>query len=223
MGKIKLLAKGLLTNLIFAGILFLCAGKINYLAGWVFLGTNMLATFLNVFSIQDLEIIQERSKIKEGSKSWDKIILGLSSLTYLSTIVIAGLDSGRFLWSPTPHWSIYVVGILLMGIGQLIFVKARNKNRFFSAVVRIQTERGHVVCDQGLYRIVRHPGYLGMMISLMAIPFLVGSLWSLIPTFAAIVLLIVRTILEDKILVKELDGYLNYTQKTKNKLIPHVW
>jgi protein-S-isoprenylcysteine O-methyltransferase Ste14 len=99
----------------------------------------------------------------------------------------------------------------------------RSQNNFFSTVMRIQKDRGHVVCDTGLYKIVRHPGYLGMIISLMGLPLITTSVWSIIPTFIAIILLLIRTSLEDKTLISELDGYAGYTRKTRYKLIPLVW
>jgi len=89
--------------------------------------------------------------------------------------------------------------------------------------VRIQKERGHIVCDKGLYRIIRHPGYLGMTLSLLAIPLITTSFWSIIPTLMAISLLVIRTSLEDKTLREELEGYVEYSKKTRYKLIPLIW
>ena len=108
-------------------------------------------------------------------------------------------------------------------IGQILFLTARSQNKFFSSVVRIQKKRGHVVCDTGLYKMVRHPGYLGMMISLMGIPLITTSVWSIYPTIIAIILLLIRTTFEDKTLISELDGYSEYTLKTRKKLIPLIW
>lgn len=224
MEKVKLLIKGFVTNLVFSAILFICAGRINYTQGWIFLSANILATLMNYFTIhKNSELINERSKPGEGIKSWDKLLLGLSALIYVIIIVLAGLDSGRFLWTPNFNWSISISGVILMIIGQILFLTARSQNIFFSTVVRIQKERGHVVCDTGLYKIVRHPGYLGMIISLMGLPLITTSIWSIIPTLIAIILLLIRTSLEDKTLINELDGYVEYTKKTRNKLIPLVW
>jgi protein-S-isoprenylcysteine O-methyltransferase Ste14 len=224
MEKIKLLIKGLVTNLVFTAILFLCAGRFNYMQAWIFLFTNVLATLMNYFMIhQNSELIRERSKPGEGIKTWDKLLLGLSALLYLVIIVLAGLDSGRFNWTLNFSWKISLSGVVLTVFGQLIFLTARSQNRFFSSVVRIQKERGHVVCDTGLYQIVRHPGYFGMMISLLGLPMITTSIWSVIPTGLAIILLLIRTSLEDKTLISELDGYVEYTRKTRNKLIPTVW
>lgn len=222
--KAKFLIKVVITTLVFSAILFLCAGKMNYFQGWIFLATNVIGALMNFWTIRnDSELITERSKVGKGTKSWDKLILGLSSLTYLANIVVAGLDSGRFQWSPNFHWSIYVLGVVLTIIGQVVFLTARKENKYFSSVVRIQTDRGHSVCDTGIYKMVRHPGYLGMIISLAAIPLITGSIWSTIPTVTAIILLFIRTYFEDETLKKELSGYTEYTQKTRQRLIPKIW
>jgi len=141
----------------------------------------------------------------------------------LIIIIIAGLDSGRFLWTANFSWIISISGVVVMIIGQVVFLTARSQNCFFSSVVRIQRERGHVVCDTGLYKTVRHPGYLGMILSLVGIPFITTSMWSIIPTLIAIMLLLIRTSLEDKTLKSELDGYMEYSNKTRYKLIPLIW
>jgi protein-S-isoprenylcysteine O-methyltransferase Ste14 len=224
MEKAKLFMKGFVTNLVFTAILFICAGRINYTQGWIFLSVNILTTLMNYFTIhQNSELIKERSKLGEGIKSWDKLLLGLSALIYVIIIVLAGFDSGRFQWTLNFNWHMCISGALLTVIGQILFLTARSQNNFFSTVVRIQKDRGHVVCDKGLYKIVRHPGYLGMIISLMGLPLITTSMWSIIPTLIAIILLLIRTSLEDKTLINELDGYVEYTKKTRHKLIPLVW
>jgi protein-S-isoprenylcysteine O-methyltransferase Ste14 len=222
--KAKYLIKTLITTLIFSSILFVSAGKTDYYQGWIFLTTNVITALMNFWKIRtDSELMTERSKVGNGAKSWDKIILGLSALTYLITVIVTGLDSGRFQWSPNFHWSIYALGVVLTIIGQVIFLTARKENKFFSNVVRIQTDRGHTVCDTGVYKIVRHPGYSGMTISLAALPLITGSIWSIIPIAIAIILLFIRTYFEDEALKKELTGYTEYTLRTKQRLIPKIW
>lgn len=223
MENLKLFVKGFVTNIIFSAILFISAGKIDFLQGWIFFVTNVIASIMSAISIKDIDIIKERSTIKKDAKSWDKKILALSAVFYLLTIIIAGFDAGRFNWSPDFNIGIFILGAFLILAGNSIFLIAKNQNKFFSAIVRIQTDRGHSVCDKGLYKIVRHPGYLGMSISLIGLPVTVGSMWCFIPILISIVLLLVRTNLEDKTLINELDGYYSYTQKTKYKLIPYIW
>jgi protein-S-isoprenylcysteine O-methyltransferase Ste14 len=137
--------------------------------------------------------------------------------------ITAGLDSGRYHWSPEFHWSLSLLGIALTMSGQLLFLAAQKQNKFFSSTVRIQTDRGHTVCETGLYKIVRHPAYLGSIIQALGFPLLFGSLWSIIPISLLLFLFITRTNLEDKTLRNELNGYPEYSLKTPYRLIPYVW
>jgi steroid 5-alpha reductase family enzyme len=107
--------------------------------------------------------------------------------------------------------------------GQLLFLLAQKQNKFFSSTVRIQSERNHTVCDTGLYKIVRHPAYLGSIIQSIGFPLLFGSLWSIIPVAFMIILQITRTYWEDKTLTKELIGYSEYSLKTRYKILPFIW
>lgn len=224
MEKVKPFMKGLITNIIFTAILFVSAGRTNYVQGWIFLATTIVATLMNYVTIRsNSELLNERSAPGEGIKRWDKLILGLSALMYLIIIVLAGLDSGRIHYTQHFNWTMSAAGAVIMLLGQVIFLTARHQNNFFSSVVRIQKERGHVVCDDGLYKIVRHPGYVGMIISLISLPLMLTSIWSSIPTLMAVVLLLIRTSLEDKTLCIELEGYVAYSSKTRYKLIPFIW
>ena len=222
--KAKFLLKTLITTLIFSAILFLFAGKSDYFQGWIFLATNVITGLMNFWTIRNnTELMTERSKVGEGTKSWDKLILGLSSLAYLANVIIAGLDSGRYHWSPDFNWSIYVLGVILTIVGQVVFLTARKENKYFSSVVRIQKDRGQTICDTGIYKVVRHPGYLGMTISLIGLPLITGSVWSIIPIGISIILLFIRTALEDNMLKEELPGYTEYTERTRQRLIPKIW
>jgi protein-S-isoprenylcysteine O-methyltransferase Ste14 len=171
----------------------------------------------------DPELLGERSKPGEGTKNWDKAILGLSFLVTISMYLTAGLDSGRYHWSPDFHWSLYLLGGILTGSGQLLFLVAQKQNKFFSSTVRIQTDRNQTVCDTGLYKVVRHPAYMGSVIQALGFPLLLGSLWSILPIGLLIVLFLVRTYLEDKTLQNELKGYPEYAVKTRYRIIPYVW
>jgi len=222
--KTNYLIKQFVGIFLFFIILFVSAGRIVYWQGliYVIIGFIMFSLQYTVLQI-DPELLKERSKPGEGSKKWDKTILGLSFLVTISMFIIAGLDSGRYHWSPNFHWSIYLLGIILTIVGQLLFLIAQKQNKFFSSTVRIQTNRDHVVCETGLYKLVRHPAYLGSIIQSLGFPLLFGSLWSIIPICLSIILLITRTNLEDKTLKNELKGYLEYSNKTRYKIIPHIW
>lgn len=224
MKNVQLFIKSLTGVLFFLLILFVSAGRTDYWQGWVYAVINLIAVSLNSFALRNNnELAAERSEVKSGTKSWDKIILGLSAVTLIITYIVSGLDSGRFQWSPEFHWSINATGAILILSGEAIFLMAQKENKYFSSVVRIQTDRGHTVCDTGVYKIIRHPAYFGNIITAVGIPLILGSLWGLIPSVVSIILVIIRTSLEDKTLIKELDGYRDYTSRTRYRLLPYIW
>lgn len=212
------------TTLVFLTILLVSAGRLGYWQAWVY---AVISTLMNLCTRLILrsapDVAKERAKPGEGAKGWDKSLLGFGFLLNLVTLVVAGLDSGRFHWMPhlSRGWSI--VGIALTTAGMVIFLLALKENRYFSAVVRIQTDRGHTVCNTGPYSVVRHPGNAGMIIGTMGFPFLFTSAWSGIPALLSSVLLVARTRLEDTVLENELLGYRDYQRTTRFRLIPHVW
>lgn len=224
MKRIQFFFKSLAGILFFILILFISAGRIDYYQGWIYSAMSLLGLFMNFLATgNDTGLLNERSKAFKDAKQWDKQILKLSALITIVAYVVAGLDSGRYQWSPHLHWGTCVLGIALMFIGQMLFLIAKKTNRFFSSVMRIQNDRGHSVCDTGLYKFVRHPGYSGMIISWVGFPLLLGSIWSIIPIVFAISLLLLRTRLEDRTLIMELAGYSQYIQKTRYKLVPWIW
>jgi len=222
--KTGYLIKHLAGTCLFFAVIFISAGRINYWQGLVYVLTGLVMFTLNYTVLRiDPELSRERSKPGENTKKWDRTILGLSFLATLSMFIVAGLDSGRYHWSPDFHPLISLSGIMLSIAGQLLFMIAQKQNRFFSSTARIQKERGHTVCDTGLYKVVRHPAYLGSIIQSAGFPLFFGSLWSIIPVSFLILLLIIRTILEDKMLKDELSGYLVYAEKVRFKIIPLIW
>jgi protein-S-isoprenylcysteine O-methyltransferase Ste14 len=110
-----------------------------------------------------------------------------------------------------------------MLLGQTLFLVSRRENRFFSTVVRIQKERGHTVCDTGLYSVIRHPGYAGMILGTIGLPLVLGSVWSGMLCLVSIVPLIVRTSMEDHTLLEELNGYREYAGRTRFRLLSGIW
>ena len=170
-------------------------------------------------------LMAERAQLLKapGVKSWDKLLAPLMALSLgLLLFLVAGLDH-RFEWSPHfPSW-LNVLGLVVASAGYGFAGWAFVENRFFSAVVRIQSERGHVVCDTGPYKIVRHPGYLGGILSPFAMALALDSVWTLIPATAAVVIAVVRTALEDRTLQKELPGYREYADRVRYKLVPGIY
>lgn len=222
--KTNYIIKHLFGSLLSFAIIFISAGRIDYAQGLAYVAIGLFMVVLNYTVLRiEPELQKERSKPGEDTKKWDKAILGISFLVTILMYIIAGLDSGRYRWSPDFHWSFYLLGAILTTLGQLLFLIAQKQNRFFSSTVRIQINRDQSVCDTGLYKIVRHPAYLGSIIQSIGFPFIFGSVWSTIPICAMIILLIIRTNLEDRTLKNELKGYLDYSEKTRCKIIPYVW
>lgn len=222
--KTSYILKHIIGSCVFFSVLFISAGKVDYWQGWVYVIIGLLMVLLNytVLRIDD-ELLEERSKPGEGTKAWDKEILGLSFLATVAMYVVAGLDSGRYNWSPEFSWMMYGLGAVLTAAGQLIFLVAQKQNNFFSSTVRIQTNREHAVCDTGMYSVVRHPAYMGSVIQAIGFPIVMGSLWSMIPVTVLILLQLVRTAMEDATLKNELKGYTAYAAKTRYKIVPFVW
>jgi protein-S-isoprenylcysteine O-methyltransferase Ste14 len=170
-------------------------------------------------------LMAERQNMEkaQSAKSWDKVLAPLMALSVsFPLVIVAGLDH-RFGWSPVfPLWLI-VLGFLLISLGYAFAAWALIENRFFSSVVRIQVDRGHVVCDSGPYRIVRHPGYAGNILPLAGIVLALSSMWTLIPAAVALIITVIRTTLEDRTLQDELPGYRDYARRVRYRLIPGIF
>jgi len=170
-------------------------------------------------------LLAERQNIEkfQSAKAWDKVLAPLMALSVsFPLVIVAGLDHRRG-WSPEfPLW-LNVFGFILVSLGYAFATWALAENRFFSSTVRIQTDRGHVVCDSGPYRIVRHPGYAGNILPLLGIVLALGSVWTLIPAAVALIIAVIRTVLEDQTLQEELPGYRDYARRVHYRLIPGIY
>lgn len=214
----------LLSNLLFLVILLASAGSVNYWPAWVYAAIGVMMNVLTRLILRgDPELVKERAKPGPGAKEWDKKLLGLGLLLTLAMLVTAGLDAGRYHWNPRLTWPWSAAGLLMSLAGMGIFLLALKENRFFSAVVRIQSDRGHTVCASGPYRVVRHPGNAGMIIGALGLPLLFMSAWSAIPAFLSVAIMIARTRMEDSALESELDGYRDYQCATRYRLAPGLW
>lgn len=205
-------------------LLFLSAGRTNWFAGWLYLAIMTMNTVINYAYLQlrNPELITYRMRLGKGTKTWDKIWMGMFWPVFGSVYVVAGLDAGRFGWSAMPLW-LWPVGFALFLPGTILLTWSMGVNPFFEKTVRIQTERGHRVIDTGPYRFIRHPGYTGFLGWILSAPLLLGSWWAFLPAILSAAFLVVRTALEDRTLREELPGYLEYADRTRFRLIPNVW
>lgn len=221
---LKVLAKSLLALLLTAALVFLCAGKLAYWQGILYLSLTALmalAAWLGV--ADDPSLIRERMRPGPGVKAWDKLYWALSTPLFLISLGLSAADGGRFRTAaPLPFWIPLAASVFYL-MGQFLFVWAKRTNRYFSSVARIQSDRGQTVCQNGPYRLVRHPGYLGGLLYSLATPLILGSVLGLIPAALTALLMIVRTALEDAMLTAELPGYRDYRSRVKHRLIPYIW
>ena len=212
--------------LLFPVLLFLAAGRLDWGMGWVFViliaGSTVLSRTLMVRRNPDLLAERTGALSREDTKSWDKIIVPIVEISPLLQVIVAGLDF-RFGWSPAFLLWVELVGIALMLVGYWLTTWSMVTNAFFSSCVRLQTDRAQQVIASGPYRLVRHPGYLGLALGAVGGSLVLGSWWSLIPGGLMALLLVIRTALEDRALQAELDGYAAYAQQVRYRLLPGVW
>ncbi len=206
-------------------VLFLSAGKLGWIAGWAFFAMNALTQILCSFFLtaRQPEMLADRSKSQAGTKSWDKFFApAVAIFGTLAVFITAGLDA-RFGWSAPLNQVLWLLSFIIAFASQMFVLWAMASNPFFATTVRIQDERGHHVVSQGPYRLVRHPGYFGSVIYTLLTPLLLGSLWAYLPALLTVILLFIRTWLEDRTLQAELPGYSQYADKVRNRLIPGIW
>jgi protein-S-isoprenylcysteine O-methyltransferase Ste14 len=204
---------------------FLAAGQLNILRAWLALGIHFLGAIAGAILMWKFapELANRRASIQKGTKGWDKLILAIYFLLVLLVIpIVAGLDVGRYQWSQLSI-SYAIIGIVLYLGFFLLFYWAMLTNKHFEGSSRIQNDQAHRVIMNGPYDLVRHPGYVAMIFASLADSFIIGSLYSLIPGIFAVIVTIIRTILEDRMLQSELEGYSRYAQKIKYRLIPGIW
>lgn len=216
------LAGGLL---FFGAVLFLAAGRINWVVGWAYLGLNFVTQLLRAIILipRQPEMLTERSQVRQGTKSWDWFLAPAVALAGpIAILITAGLDI-RFGWSTGIETSLWLTSYAIAFGCQMFVVWTMASNPFFATTVRIQSERAHKVVQRGPYRFVRHPGYLGAILFGMVCPLALGSWWAFIPSLITNVLIVIRTFMEDRTLQAELPGYREYASTVHYRLIPGIW
>jgi protein-S-isoprenylcysteine O-methyltransferase Ste14 len=215
----------IIVTVMVAVVMFVSAGRVDLPMFWIYLAahsSSQLAMTLLVFR-RDHNLLQERQNPGENAEKWDRPLLRIYTLLTLSLFVVAGLDVGRFHWSePVPLWG-QVAAMVGFVLAFAFSIWAMTVNSFYSRVVRIQADRGQVVVTDGPYRFVRHPSYIGSILAWASAALALGSWFALVPVALIAAILTVRTALEDRTLQEELDGYAEYAQQTRYRLLPGVW
>ena len=207
---------------VMAGIIFLAGGRLRYWQALLYLALALLGTTItHLLAPPASDLAARRAAQARAGEAWDRRLMGFYFLLTIAAFVVAGLDSGRYGWTGALPLGATILGALLMVGGQLLFALARRENSFFPSTVQI--EAAHSVCSSGPYSVIRHPGYLGMAMALLAFPLVIGSLWAFIPVALALALLLLRVRLEDRFLAGQLAGYRDYASRVRSKLIPRVY
>jgi len=212
-------------TLVVGALLIAASGRWDWSMGWGLVGVYGAAFVAQLVLIlpRSPELLAERgSRVGKSTKSWDRVLLSVYGTSTLAQLVIAGLDM-RYGWGiHFPVW-LQLAGLVLAIAASGLVTWAMVANAFFAFSVRLQRERGQTVVTGGPYRAVRHPGYVGAALFALATSLLLGSLWSLVPALVSVMLLVVRTGLEDRTLKVELEGYTDYARRTRFRLLPGIW
>jgi protein-S-isoprenylcysteine O-methyltransferase Ste14 len=208
--------------LIVAALMFGPAG-IAWQQGWLFFVVFWAYTISSAVYLWRVnpEIYVARSNVHAGTKSWDKVLMVLLLASLLAIFLVAALDA-RYAWSAVSK-PLVVAGYILFTIGFAITTWVYAVNRFAEPSVRIQSDRGQEVVDTGPYAIVRHPLYAASIVLFVGMSLAMGSYWALVPVAVGLLVIIVRIVLEDRLLQNELAGYKEYASRVQYRLVPGVW
>jgi protein-S-isoprenylcysteine O-methyltransferase Ste14 len=224
-------ARGIAARAAQIGVMFLligfvllgAAGRLDWGWGWAYLAIYLASTLVNTWFLRwNPELVAERGQ-PGRMPTWDKALGGLWSLAQFVLLpLVAGLDE-RFGWTGPADIAWQLAGVVIFGTGLALFGWAMIANAYFSTVARVQPERGQAVCREGPYRFVPQPGYVGAILQSIGAPFLLGSLWALLPAVIAAALMAARTSFEDRMLMVDLPGYGEYAHDVRHRLLPGVW
>jgi protein-S-isoprenylcysteine O-methyltransferase Ste14 len=208
-------------------VLLICGGDLSWWQAWLYSSLVVVVGIGGRIWAEQRQpgLMAERQNVEiiQNAKAWDKVLAPLMAVSVgYPLVIVAGLDH-RYQWSSEFSVWLIVIGFILVSFGYAFAAWALAENRFFYSVVCIQKNRGHVVCDSGPYRYVRHPGYAGNILALFGIVLALGSVWTLIPAVVASIIAVIRTALEDRTLQDELPGYRDYARRVRYRLIPWIY
>ena len=217
---IEAISKFLLGVVLIGLLIFLPAGTLKFINGWIFMGVLFIPMFIAgiVMLVKDPNLLRSRLDAKEKGKE-QNLVIKLSGLMFVAVFIVAGLDY-RYSWLEIPNWITYV-GIALFLLAYVMYAEVLRENAYLSRTIKVQENQK--VIDTGLYGIVRHPMYSATIVLFLAMPLILGSLISFFIMLIYPFLIGYRAINEEKFLTKELEGYEEYTKKVKYRLIPFIW
>jgi protein-S-isoprenylcysteine O-methyltransferase Ste14 len=210
--------------LFMAAALFLSAGTTQWWQAWALLAITSAWIIATAIVIERFHpaLFSDRLGPRKGAKRWDTALMSVHGVLQLAVFIVAGFDH-RYGWTAGVPAHVQVTALVVCASGYALVAWATASNAFFSQIVRIQTERGHSVVTGGPYAFVRHPAYAGGVLTNLATPILLGSVWAFVLGSIDALLIVLRTSLEDRTLRRELPGYPEYAIRVRHRLIPHIW
>lgn len=201
-------------------LLFVPAGTLNYWQGWLFVGVLFAPMFVAgvVLMFRQPELLRKRLEAKEEEKE-QKWVVALSGMLFMAMFVVAGLNR-RYMWWMLPNWAVFAAAGLFL-VGYLLYAEVLRENVWLSRTIEVQENQK--VVDTGLYGIVRHPMYAATLLLFLSMPLVLGSLWSFAIMLFYIPIISKRIRNEEKVLEEGLEGYREYKQRVRYKVIPYVW
>lgn len=217
---VSAITKFLLGVLLVGLLIFLPAGTFEYIQGWLFMAILFIPMFCAgiVMMIKNPALLASRLDAKEDRKKQD-IVVKLSGLMFLCGFIVAGLGV-RFDWYILPT-EVCIIGAVLFIIAYMLYAEVLRENTYLSRTIEVQ--EGQKVIDTGLYGIVRHPMYSATLLLFLSMPIVLGSVWSFLIFLVYPFIIAARLKDEEKFLEEELDGYREYKEKVKYRLIPFIW
>jgi protein-S-isoprenylcysteine O-methyltransferase Ste14 len=208
---------------LFGGFVYVNASRLGWTLGWIYVGIVVVTLTINLACLLrwNPELIRRRMRVSKFTKTWDKVWAVLFGLAMITIYVVAVMEArDRVLSAPGAAW---LLGLVIFVPGWALAIWSMVVNPFFEKTVRIQTDHGHRVIDKGPYAYMRHPGYVGFAGWMLSTPLLLASTWAFFPALISVVLLVIRTMLEDRTLNEELPGYAEYASRVRFRLIPGIW
>lgn len=217
---VNAISKFVLGLLVVGCLIFVPAGTFKFKDGWIFLSLLFIPIFIMgiVLLLKSPDLLKKRLDSKETEKT-QKGVVAFSGVIFLLGFITAGIDF-RFGWSSVPNF-IKIIASIIFLLSYLIYAEVMRENAYLSRVIKV--EKDQKVIDTGLYGIIRHPMYTATIFMFLMIPLILGSLISFIIFLAYPFIIAVRIKNEEDVLEKELQGYVEYKEKVKYKLIPFIW
>ena len=217
---IQAITKFIFGFIIIALLLFIPAGTLNYWNAWLFIGILFVPMFMVgiILLIKNPDLLRKRLNSREN-ESEQKVLLVLGGFMFIGGFVFSGLNY-RFQWMIIPKWMIIIATIIFL-LAYLLYAEVLRENMYLSRIIEVQENQK--VIDIGLYGIVRHPMYVSTILLFLSIPLVLGSLVSFLIFLAYPVIIVKRIRNEEQVLERGLEGYSEYKNKVKYKLIPFIW